>query len=41
MSNLCSLIFQTMSQALLLVIKVWVKDHALLEQWLCKLGHDP
>ena len=29
MSNLCSFIFETMPQVLLLIVKVWVKDHAL------------
>ena len=27
-----------MPQVLLLLVKVRVKEHALLQQWLCKLG---
>ena len=32
MRNLYSFIFETMPQILLLLVKVWVKDHALLSQ---------
>ena len=30
MGNLCSFIFEAMPQVFLVLIKVWVKDHALL-----------
>ena len=33
MSNLWSFIFEIMLQVLLLLIKVWVKDHNNLEFW--------
>ena len=32
MSNLYSFIFETMPQVLLLLVKEWVKDHALLSK---------
>ena len=38
MSNLCSFIFETMPQVLLLLVKVGIKDHILLQQWLWKLA---
>ena len=41
MTNLCSFIFETMPQVSLLLVKVWVKGHALLYQGFRKLEHFP